>query len=90
MDDLRRAVVRRPSCGPEAYVIDSIAWVHDHLLERLEVPRRLRRVAVHPTCACSHRLENGRASFVIGASDSAGCAGENDVSNGFPARQSDE
>ena len=35
-------------------VLDSIAWVHDHLLERLEVRRRLASVAVHPTCAANH------------------------------------
>jgi D-lactate dehydrogenase len=35
-------------------VLDSIAWVHDHLLERLDLRRRLGRVAVHPTCASRH------------------------------------
>ena len=34
-------------------VLDSIAWVHDHLLERLEIGGRIRRVVVHPTCACT-------------------------------------
>jgi D-lactate dehydrogenase len=34
-------------------VLDSIAWVHDHLLDRLEIDRRLRTIAVHPTCACT-------------------------------------
>ncbi len=32
-------------------VLDSIAWVHDHLLARLTVRRRLASVAVHPTCS---------------------------------------
>ena len=32
-------------------VLDSIAWVHDHLLPRLHVPRKVASVAVHPTCS---------------------------------------
>ncbi|HEY1509658.1 MAG TPA: FAD-binding and (Fe-S)-binding domain-containing protein [Solirubrobacteraceae bacterium] len=35
-------------------VIDSIAWVHDRLLERLEIPRKLSSVVVHPTCSARH------------------------------------
>jgi D-lactate dehydrogenase len=35
-------------------ILDSIAWVHDHLLERLTIDRKLGRVAVHPTCASAH------------------------------------
>jgi D-lactate dehydrogenase len=35
-------------------VLDSIEWVHDNLLERLEIPRKLRRVAVHPNCSAAH------------------------------------
>jgi D-lactate dehydrogenase len=35
-------------------VLDSIEWVHDRLLGRLEVPRKLGRVAVHPTCSVAH------------------------------------
>jgi D-lactate dehydrogenase len=35
-------------------VIDSIEWVHDHLLERLEIPRKFPRMALHPTCASRH------------------------------------
>jgi len=35
-------------------VLDSIAWVHDHVLPRLNVSRKLGRVAVHPTCATHH------------------------------------
>ncbi|MGI8507206.1 MAG: heterodisulfide reductase-related iron-sulfur binding cluster [Solirubrobacteraceae bacterium] len=34
-------------------VLDSVAWVHDRLLDRLRVTHRLRNAAVHPTCACS-------------------------------------
>ena len=38
----------------ELTVIDSIEWVHDHLLPRLSVERRLRSAAVHPPCAVRH------------------------------------
>jgi D-lactate dehydrogenase len=34
-------------------VLDSIAWVHDHLLPRLNVSRKVASVAVHPTCSAS-------------------------------------
>jgi len=34
-------------------VLDSIAWVHDHLLPHLHVPRKVASVAVHPTCSAS-------------------------------------
>jgi D-lactate dehydrogenase len=35
-------------------ILDSIEWVHDRLLAQLQVPRRLARIAVHPTCATGH------------------------------------
>ncbi len=34
-------------------VLDSIAWVHDRLLPRLQVRRKVRSVAVHPTCSAA-------------------------------------
>jgi D-lactate dehydrogenase len=34
-------------------VLDSIAWVHDHLLSRLSVARKIASVAVHPTCSAA-------------------------------------
>ena len=34
-------------------MLDSVAWVHDRLLEHLQVKHRLGRLAVHATCACS-------------------------------------
>jgi D-lactate dehydrogenase len=34
-------------------VLDSIAWVHDRLLPRLHVSRKVASVAVHPTCSAS-------------------------------------
>lgn len=35
-------------------ILDSIAWVHDHLLEHLEVRTRRSRAVVHPTCSVVH------------------------------------
>jgi D-lactate dehydrogenase len=35
-------------------VLDCVAWVHDHLLDRLEVRRRHPRALVHPTCSVVH------------------------------------
>ena len=35
-------------------ILDSVAWVHDHLLDRLEVRRRRARAVVHPTCSVVH------------------------------------
>ncbi len=32
-------------------ILDSIEWVHDRLLAQLQVPQRVPRIAVHPTCA---------------------------------------
>jgi D-lactate dehydrogenase len=44
----------------ELEITDSIAWAHDRLLPRLDVPVKLGRIAVHPTCATRH-LELTRA-----------------------------
>jgi D-lactate dehydrogenase len=35
-------------------VHDSVAWAHDRLLPNLEIARKLRSVAVHPTCSVRH------------------------------------
>ncbi len=35
-------------------VLDSIEWVHDHLLERLELRRRVHTITVHPNCSAGH------------------------------------
>ena len=48
-------------------VLDSIAWVHDHLLSRLEVSHRVRRVAVHPTCASTHLGLSAKLSAIADA-----------------------
>jgi D-lactate dehydrogenase len=45
-------------------VLDSIAWVHDHLLARLTIRRRLGSVAVHPTCASQHLGLSGKLAAV--------------------------
>jgi D-lactate dehydrogenase len=45
-------------------VLDSIAWVHDHLLQRLTIRRRLGSVAVHPTCASQHLGLSGKLTAV--------------------------
>jgi D-lactate dehydrogenase len=47
-------------------VLDSVAWVHDRLLDRLEVRRRLGTVAVHATCACSQLGLAGKLTAVAG------------------------
>jgi D-lactate dehydrogenase len=35
-------------------VLDSVAWLHDELLPRLELPRKLGSATVHPPCAARH------------------------------------
>ncbi len=63
-------------------ILDSIAWVHDHLLDRLEIPRKLGTVAVHPTCSARHLRLSGKLSAIASRiSDqvvvpaAAGCCG---------------
>ena len=41
-------------------VIDSVSWVHDHLIERLEITHRLGSVVLHPTCATGHLGVSGK------------------------------
>jgi D-lactate dehydrogenase len=45
-------------------VLDSISWVHDHLLPRLQVARKLRSAVVHPTCASTHLGLSGRLASI--------------------------
>ena len=45
-------------------VIDSVAWVHDHLLERLPAGRRLGSVVVHQTCASRHLGEHDKLTAI--------------------------
>ncbi len=53
-------VIDASSCAQELIenveaveVLDSIAWVHDRLLSKLQVGRKLGSVAVHPTCSAN-------------------------------------
>lgn len=48
-------------------VLDSISWVHDHLLDRLTVTRKLPTVAVHTTCACLHLGLAGKLTAIAAA-----------------------
>jgi D-lactate dehydrogenase len=63
-------------------ILDSIAWVHDHLLDRLEISRKLGGVAVHPPCSARHLgLVRKLAAIASRMSDevvvpaAAGCCG---------------
>jgi D-lactate dehydrogenase len=47
-------------------VIDSVSWVHDHLIERLQVTHRLGSVVIHPTCATGHLRVSGKLAAVAG------------------------
>jgi D-lactate dehydrogenase len=49
-------------------ILDSITWVHDHLLPSLPPPtRQLRSVAVHPTCASTHLGLSAKLRAIAGA-----------------------
>ncbi|MFZ1993225.1 MAG: (Fe-S)-binding protein, partial [Solirubrobacteraceae bacterium] len=45
-------------------VIDSVSWVHDHLIEHLEITHRLGSVAIHPTCATAQLGVSGTLAAV--------------------------
>jgi D-lactate dehydrogenase len=47
-------------------VIDSVAWVHDGLLDRLQISGRLGSVVVHPTCAAGHLGVSGKLAAIAG------------------------
>jgi D-lactate dehydrogenase len=47
-------------------VIDSVSWVHDHLLDRLQITHRLGSVVLHPTCATGHLGVSGALAAVAG------------------------
>jgi D-lactate dehydrogenase len=50
--------------GDGIEVLDSIAWVHDHLLDHLEVRHKLARVAVHGTCSAGHLGLSGKLTAI--------------------------
>jgi D-lactate dehydrogenase len=55
----------RSEIAPEGVeVLDSIAWVHDHLLDRLELRGKLASVLVHPTCASRHLGLSGELAAI--------------------------
>ncbi len=63
-------------------VLDSISWVHDHLLDRLPLSRKLERVVVHPTCSCTQlgladklRAVAGRIADEVVVPAGTGCCG---------------
>ncbi len=63
-------------------ILDSIEWVHDHLLPDLAVERKLPRVAVHPNCSASHLALSGKLQAIASAladeatvPPSTGCCG---------------
>ena len=45
-------------------VLDSIAWVHDQLLPKLPVERKLRRAVIHPTCSSAHLGLSGKLASI--------------------------
>ena len=47
-------------------VIDSVQWVHDHLLDRLTISHRLGTAVVHPTCAAGHLGVSVKLAAVAG------------------------
>jgi D-lactate dehydrogenase len=47
-------------------VLDSLTWVHDRLIARLRVKRRLRRAVVHRNCSAEHLALSGKLSAVAG------------------------
>ncbi|MHB8656359.1 MAG: FAD-binding and (Fe-S)-binding domain-containing protein [Solirubrobacteraceae bacterium] len=58
----------RSAGGPDGVeVLDSIDWVHDHLLSALRVRRKLARVTVHPTCSSMHLGVAGKLAAIAEA-----------------------
>jgi D-lactate dehydrogenase len=72
-------------------VLDSVAWVHDRLLPRLEVNGRIASATVHPTCATRHlglapRLKRLAAAladevYVAPSATCCGFAGDRGISH---------
>jgi D-lactate dehydrogenase len=48
-------------------LLDSIEWAHDRLLPRLNVERKLARMAVHPTCATGQLGLTAKLEAIAGA-----------------------
>ncbi len=47
-------------------VIDSVAWVHDRLLDRLQIPHRVGSAVIHPTCAAGQLGVSAKLAAVAG------------------------
>jgi D-lactate dehydrogenase len=72
-------------------ILDSVAWMHDRLLPKLEICRKVGSATVHPTCATRHmglapRLRNlARALaddvYVAPSSTCCGFAGDRGISH---------
>ena len=70
------------SCAQGLGAMDAIEWAHDRVLPALDVKRRLRSVALHPTCSAT-QLGLTRKLQAIGAAladevvvpASSGCCG---------------
>jgi D-lactate dehydrogenase len=48
-------------------ILDSISWVHDHLLGRLTVGHKLGSIVVHPTCSSTHLSLGGKLAAIASA-----------------------
>jgi D-lactate dehydrogenase len=48
-------------------VLDSIAWIHDRVLPRVTIARKLRSLAVHPTCSAAHLGLSDKLLAIAGA-----------------------
>jgi D-lactate dehydrogenase len=73
-DDGLRIVIDASSCAHglkeldgDVEVLDSIEWVHDHLLPKLEIGDRAKAVAVHPSCSARHMALVGKLRRVAEA-----------------------
>jgi D-lactate dehydrogenase len=51
----------------EVEVLDSVAWVHDHLLEQLSVGAKLDSMLVHPTCASAQLGVSAKLNAIAAA-----------------------
>jgi len=48
-------------------VLDSIAWVHDRLLSRLQIKRTVKAAAIHPVCSAAHMGLTGKLEAIAAA-----------------------
>jgi D-lactate dehydrogenase len=48
-------------------ILDSIAWVHDRLLPRLDIARKVERAVVHPSCSANHLMLSKKLHAIAAA-----------------------